>query len=148
MSFMFHLTTTCCKIDQWCYHSNETSLKGQNVSIDLCSNFLNFYQKKFKSFFQFLWPLLAVKSKPGFYMSWKFQTFREFTDSWKLCRLMKTRDGRYPPFSGMGIRTNTSQVCVKGCVPSWYMRSQVCSVGMSGSDGQLLFLLGPNTPTV
>ena len=64
-----------------CYHSNETSLKGQNISIDLCSNFLKFYLKKFESFFEFLWPLLRVKSKAGFYMSWKSQTFREFTDS-------------------------------------------------------------------
>ena len=161
MSFMFHLTTACCKIHHcpkrslkvlmavicsnfppffpiqsygkiichtnfaqnpivlpskwnfferterlsieilWCYHSNETSSKGQNISIDLCSNFLKFYLKKFESFFDFLWPLLGVKSKPGFYMSWKSQTFREFTDSWKLCRLMKSRDGRFPPSSGV-----------------------------------------------
>ena len=85
----------------WCYHSNETSSKGQNVSIDLFSNFLKFYWKKFESFFEFLWPLLRVKSKAGFYMSWKSQTFREFTVSRKLCRLMKSRDDRYPPSSGM-----------------------------------------------
>ena len=131
----------------WCYHSNETSSKGQNVSIDLLSNFLKLYEKKFESFFEFLWPLSRVKSKAGFYMSWKSQTFREFTVSRKLCRLMKSRDDRISPivWDGWGqVRTNTSQVCVKGCVPTWHMRSQVCCVGMSRSVGQLLFLLGPN----
>lgn len=51
-----------------CYHSNETSSKGQNVSIDLFSNFLKFCEKKFESFFEFLWPLLRVKSKAGLYV--------------------------------------------------------------------------------
>ena len=37
---------------------------------------------------------------------------------------------------------------MKGCAPTLHMRSQVCLVGMSGSVGQLLFLLGPNTLTV
>ena len=74
----------------WCYHSNETSLKGQNVSIDLFSNFLKFYGKNLNfslNFFghYYVWRVRLVFICLGSLRLSESLLFPEnFVDLWKV----------------------------------------------------------------